>query len=60
VAWELLARFHPKALQSSRAATLRRLIMLAVDSEPVKHHHTRDVLSSIDRVRGREFDFTKY
>jgi len=48
------------AMQGSRTANLRRLIMLAVDSEPIKHHHTRDVLRNTERGRGREFDFTKY
>ena len=48
------------ALQGSRAANLRRLIMLAVDPEPVKHHHTRDLFRNTDRIRGRELDFTKY
>jgi len=47
------------ALQGSRAANLRRLIMLAFDPEPVKPHHTRELLRNTDRERGRELDFTK-
>jgi cell filamentation protein len=42
------------AMQAFRTANLRRLIMLAVDSEP------RDVLRNTDRARGRGLDFTKY
>jgi cell filamentation protein len=48
------------ALQGSRTANLRRLIMLAVDSEPTKDHHTRDALRNTNRGRGRELDSTKY
>jgi cell filamentation protein len=47
-------------LRGSRTANLSRLIMLAVDSEPIKDYQTRDVLRSTHRGRGRELDFTKY
>jgi cell filamentation protein len=48
------------ALQGSRTANLRRLIMLAVDSEPIQDHHTRDLLWNTHRGRGRQLDLTKY
>lgn len=50
----------PSAIQGSRTANLRRLIMLAVDSEPIKDHHIQDVMRNTNRRRGRELDFTKY
>jgi len=48
------------ALQGSRTANLRRLMMLAVDSEPIKDHPRREVLRNTNRGRGRELDFTEY
>lgn len=48
------------AFQASRAANMRRLIMLALDPEPLKHHHTHDFIRNPERNRSRELDFTKY
>jgi cell filamentation protein len=56
---EITDELH-SAMQGSRTANLRRLIMLAVDSEPIKHHHTRANLRNTDRAQGRELGFTKY
>jgi len=63
--WDRITKDHitgelNSSMQRSRGANLRRLIMLALDPEPVKHHHTRDLLRNMDHLRGREFGFTKY
>jgi len=45
--------------QASRAANMRRLIMLAVDPEPLKHPHSRGFISKPEHHRSRELDFTQ-
>jgi len=47
------------AFRASRATNMRRLIMLAVDPEPLRHHHSHDFIRSPGRSRSRELDFTK-
>jgi cell filamentation protein len=52
---ELSATFR-----ASRAANMRRLIMLAVDPGPLKHHRSHELIRNPERNRGRDLDFTKY
>lgn len=55
IADELNASF-----QASRQANMRRLLILAVDPEPLTKHKSHEFIRNRDRGRGRDMDLAKF